>query len=457
MLDDEGHATELLRSARLTLSDDHRDGGEPFSAGRLLRSARQLTGAGEETSSLHLLVALIQSDDLLAIRLADHGLSEDTIREQFPTGNAPPGASISTDIRIAPAAAAVDDLSATWRILDAAANRAREGLRVLEDHARFGLDDAHLTERLKQVRHRLAELLQTLLGDRAIRLRNTPGDVGTAVHTRFEASRDTERDIVRANACRVQEALRTLEEYSKRIDSFSAAQIGQLRYESYPLEQALLTAQMARGRLGGVSLCLLATDALCPQGVGPVVLAALEAGCPMVQLREKSVPDDQLLLRAKLLREWTRETGALLIINDRPDLAVLVDADGVHVGQEDLPVAAVRRIVGSDRLVGVSTHNLAQVRKAVDDGADYLGVGPVFPSSTKSFDNFVGLEFVQAAVQETSLPCFAIGGVDAANVSQVAASGCRRVAVSGAICSASDPSAATRKLLDQLEAPQKSD
>ena len=450
MLDDEGHATELLRGADVSIAENETSSDEPLSVGKLLRAARQATDGGDDTSSLHLLLALIQVDAPTAGRLAASGLNESTVREQIGGSSDAAAEPLAVDVHIAPATPAVDDLSPAFRILDAAANRGREGLRVLEDHARFTLNDRHLTARLKQLRHRLAERMQTLLGEQGIRLRDTHGDVGTSVHTRFEASRDTEVDIVRANARRAQEALRTLEEYAKRLDTYIAAQIGQLRYQSYTLERALLTTQRARDRLTDVSLCLLATDSLCPQGVGPVVRAALQAGCVMVQLREKDVPDGQLMTRARLIREWTRDAGALFIINDRPDLAVLVDADGVHVGQEDLSVAEARKIVGSDRLIGVSTHNLDQVRQAVLDGADYLGVGPVFPSQTKSFDDLAGLDFVQSAARETSLPFFAIGGITAENVSEVVEAGCVRVAVTGAICSGDDPSDATRTMLRQL-------
>lgn len=170
----------------------------------------------------------------------------------------------------------------------------------------------------------------------------------------------------------------------------------------------------------------------------------------MVQLREKNVPDGQLIERARFLREWTREAGALFIVNDRPDIAVLVDADGVHVGQEDLPCAEVRQIVGGDRLIGVSTHNVEQIRQAVLDGADYLGVGPVFVSSTKEFDSLAGLEFVRAAAAETSLPWFAIGGITAENLPDAIDAGARRIAVTGAICQADDATSSTQVLLQRL-------
>ncbi|MCH8891452.1 MAG: thiamine phosphate synthase, partial [Myxococcales bacterium] len=125
------------------------------------------------------------------------------------------------------------------------------------------------------------------------------------------------------------------------------------------------------------------------------VKEAMRYGVDLLQIREQTLPDAELLRWARTLREWTREAGVLLVMNDRPDLAVLSQADGVHVGQEELSVSEARRIVGPRMLIGVSTHNIEQARQAVLDGADYLGVGPVFSSQTKSFDSFAGLEYVR--------------------------------------------------------------
>lgn len=450
MWTDEGEASELLRPALKESGIEELPARVVVSYGQLVRRARKLAEVGDEVSSLHLLSALLQADAELAERLSALGVPTEVLIAETRRPDAADRELLAAEVRLAPVVAAVDDLASTWRILDAAGNRAREGLRVLEDQARFGLNDPHLTGRLKDLRHRLAELERLLLGDRAVRHRDTPRDVGTGIHTRFEARRESDVDIVRANSRRAQEALRTIEEYGKRVDAHTAVRIGELRYQCYALEQALLANQSSRLRLADVSLCLLVTDHLCPRGVGPVVRGALEGGCRMVQLREKDVPAGQLVARAKFLREWTREHDALLIINDRPDIAVLVDADGVHVGQEDLSCGQARQIVGGDRLVGVSTHNVEQIRRAVRDGADYLGAGPVFPSGTKSFESFAGLDFVRAASEETSLPWFAIGGIHAGNVAEVADAGGRRAAVSGAICQAEDPRLATRELLATL-------
>ena len=140
----------------------------------------------------------------------------------------------------------------------------------------------------------------------------------------------------------------------------------------------------------------------------------------------------------------------LFIINDRPDIARVVNADGVHVGQSELSVADARAIVGPDVLVGVSTHSLSQAKQAVTDGADYLGVGPVFSSKTKQFDQLAGLEFVKQVHAEIKLPFFAIGGIDDARLPELIAAGGYRAAISRAIWHASDPSETARRIKEEL-------
>jgi thiamine-phosphate pyrophosphorylase len=166
----------------------------------------------------------------------------------------------------------------------------------------------------------------------------------------------------------------------------------------------------------------------------------------VIQMREKNVDDRTLLEKARLVRDITRKAGVLFILNDRPDLARLSEADGVHLGQEDLSIRDARRILGPDALIGVSTHNLDQLRQAVFDGASYIGVGPTFPSTTKNFPELAGLDFVQQAFAATSLPAFAIGGITADNAAAVIAAGARGIAVSSAICQAADSRAAAMAL-----------
>jgi len=140
------------------------------------------------------------------------------------------------------------------------------------------------------------------------------------------------------------------------------------------------------------------------------------------------------------------------VMNDRPDLAALVEADGVHVGQDELPVRDVRRIVGPRMLIGVSTHSLEQARQAVLDGASYIGVGPTFPSRTKAFASFTGLELLREAAAAIRLPAFAIGGITLDRLDDVLATGISRVAVSAAIAQAASPGAAAREFQRRLKA-----
>ena len=167
-------------------------------------------------------------------------------------------------------------------------------------------------------------------------------------------------------------------------------------------------------------------------------LAGGDVAC--VQLRLKDVSDADILRSGAALKPIVQNAGAAFILNDRPDLAAKLDADGVHVGQEELSVAEVRRVVGPDLLVGVSTHDISQARQAVLEGASYLGCGPTFPSATKRFAAFPGLAFLREVADEISLPAFAIGGITAENLADVLATGFTRVAASGAILGAPSPS-----------------
>jgi thiamine-phosphate pyrophosphorylase len=252
--------------------------------------------------------------------------------------------------------------------------------------------------------------------------------------------------VLQANCKRLEESLRSLEEYGKLIDPEMAGQIEVLRYRAYTLEKAMLLGAQARERLAAADVCVLVGSNVCRFSVVGTAREVAEGGAGIVQLREKSLEDAALLELAREVRRVTRKAGALFIVNDRPDLARLCDADGVHLGQGDLPVRQARQILGPSALIGVSTHNVAQVRQAILDGASYIGLGPVFSSSTKEFSELAGLEFVAAAMAETSLPAFAIGGISAENVSAVVAAGAKRIAVSGAVCGADDPKMAVSKL-----------
>ena len=182
-----------------------------------------------------------------------------------------------------------------------------------------------------------------------------------------------------------------------------------------------------------------------------IVEAALDGGATVIQLRKKSMPLLEQYRLALALRTLTRAHEALLIINDHADLAVAADADGVHLGQDDLPPAAVRALPGFDgRLIGRSTHSLAQVQLAVHEGADYVAVGPVYPTPTKEGRPAVGTGLVARVAGVIDRPFVAVGGIDLGNAPAVIDAGAPAVAVVRAVYDAPDPAEATRRLHEAM-------
>ena len=336
------------------------------------------------------------------------------------------------------------------RVLDAAANRASEGLRVAEDYVRFVLDDPFLTEELKRLRHDLAEALSRVPMSARLSARETLGDVGTCIALPAERRRRSAAHVLTANLTRSQEALRSLEEFGKTVDGDMAARLERLRYRCYTLQRAAETTRASLERMEGARLYVLLDGRASTQEFETLARAIVVAGADAVQLRDKSLDDRRLLERARTLRKIAAPGKTLFLVNDRPDLAVLARADGVHLGQEELTVKDARAIVGPDALVGVSTHTIEQARQAVLDGANYLGVGPVFPSATKRFEQFPGLPLLRVVAGEIRLPAFAIGGIRLENLGEVLEAGFRRVAVSGAITSRDSPASAVRSLLGAM-------
>ena len=296
---------------------------------------------------------------------------------------------------------------------------------------RFVLRDARLQSRCKDLRHQLTQAVAGVHGLPVAR--DATRDPGRTAQRPEEYQRSGLSHIVRANLGRASQSLRTLEEYGKLLDKSLAESMEQIRYSVYELEKSVLNTIDSQQRLQNVQLCVLIDGCRDESHFGSVVSGLIAGGAGMVQLRDKRLDDRQLMSRGRRLAELARDAGILSIINDRSDVAVACQADGVHVGQDDLPVTEARRIVGVDRLVGVSTHCLADARQAVDDGANYIGVGPVFESSTKSFDSFPGLELVVDVANEIALPAFAIGGINPDNLARVLDAGIERIAVSGAV------------------------
>jgi thiamine-phosphate pyrophosphorylase len=204
-----------------------------------------------------------------------------------------------------------------------------------------------------------------------------------------------------------------------------------------------------RTRLGVARLYLVCGAV---EDLPDLLRAAVAGGVQIVQLREKHLGDDRLVAVADAARALCERLGALLIVNDRPSVAAEAGADGVHVGQDDMPVSEVRELVGPDMLIGLSTHAPEEIDAADAAQADYIGVGPVHETPTKPGRPAVGLELIRYAAQHSPVPFFAIGGLHAGNLGEVIDAGARRVVVLRAIAQAEDPRGAAQTLRGLLEA-----
>ncbi len=336
------------------------------------------------------------------------------------------------------------------RIADVNFNRAREGLRMVEEVQRFVLGDAARTARLKKLRHRLSALEEAFPGGRAglVAARDVSGDVGALVPE--ARPRGDIFDAAFAGWKRAQEAVRVLEELSRGVDPILAHRFKELRFALYAAEQEYVrhaAHQRRADTFAAVRLYLVAGQRdTGGRPLAEVVRAAVRGGVGAFQLREKELGTRDLVTLAAELREVTREGGALFLVNDRTDVAAAVDADGVHLGQDDLPVEAARRLLGPQKLIGVSTHSVEQAREAWKRGADYIGVGPVFPTATKPEAEARGLSLVSQVAGEVPLPFVAIGGIDPSTIGDVLRAGARRVAVVRAVAGASDVTRAAAAL-----------
>ena len=338
------------------------------------------------------------------------------------------------------------------RILDANANRAREALRVMEDYARFSLDDAALSGAIKRLRHDLRKCLPDALHGALVRSRDIVADVGRDVSTDAERSRETSQDVAIAACKRLSEALRSMEEYGKTLDAGLAASLERLRYAGYELERRLRITMSARKRLAGIRLYVLITQALCATEWLTTAEAALRGGADCLQLREKTLPDAELMTRAVRLTALCHEHGALCIINDRVDIATVSGADGVHLGQDDVPVAHARRVLPPAAIVGLSTHTREQFDTSVNAAPDYIAIGPMFASSTKPQGYVAGIEALAQAKGRTALPLVAIGGITARNADTVLATAPCCLCVCSSVISQPDATEACRRLITRIEA-----
>ncbi|GBR73335.1 thiamine-phosphate pyrophosphorylase [Candidatus Termititenax aidoneus] len=299
----------------------------------------------------------------------------------------------------------------TRRLLDANVNRAREGLRVLEDICRFILEDIQSTDKIKTIRHALKDLIGIPDG-LLVASRGADEDVA---RERPVPRRADLRQIVAANAKRAAEALRVLEEFCA-----AGSAIKDQRYLVYDLEKIIRQKVILHQPFY--------RDVYVISDKPNVLIDAVKNGARIVQLRDKNSNTEiiyQKLLEIKILK---KEYDFVLIVNDYPELAARADIDGAHVGQ-DIDAAAVRQIIGADKILGLTTHNIEQAQKAAELKVNYISAGPVWSTPTKPGRQPVGLEYVREVAANIDLPFVAIGGIDLNNVRDVLEAGADTIGV----------------------------
>jgi thiamine-phosphate pyrophosphorylase len=347
----------------------------------------------------------------------------------------------------------------TLRIIDANLNRVGEGLRLLEEIARLLLNDANLTLQLKTMRH---ELLRTdsSFQRQLLQSRDSEADVGIDIEVQGEGQGRELPLVLVANSRRVQESLRTLEELAKipnttfqlDIDKFKQA-----RFSLYTIERQLLSKLLRQDKIKSVSGLYVIIDTQMLRGRSHLEVAsqAIRGGAMIIQLRDKVQSKKQLLSVAEQLKGLCNEHHVLFIMNDYLDIALAVDADGLHLGQDDLPIKVARRLLALDKIIGCSTTDVEQAIQAQSEGADYIAVGAIYPTSSKTLTStpveVIGLDTLRQVRQAVNVPLVAIGGITRDNASEVVAAGADAVAVISAVMGAESPEVAARQILDSIK------
>jgi len=326
----------------------------------------------------------------------------------------------------------------SYRILDANVNRAAEGIRVVEDICRFNYEDENLTKKLRDIRHKIRKNLKHL-DEKLLKCRDSAHDIGKKITKQSKIDKkESVAQIITANFKRALEALRVIEEIGKTTpDMYDIGkEYEAIRYELYYLEKEVLILSTKKSLPSGIYGITFERFSNGRSNI-EVVQEMIKANIKVIQYREKDKSFKEMYKEAKILREMTKKAGVLFIVNDHVELAMMVDADGVHIGDDDWPLKEVRKLVGEDKIIGLSTHSKDQALRAVELGADYIGVGPIYDTETKDYAT-VGIEYLEFVAQNISIPFVAIGGIKEHNIKEVIDAGARSVALVTEITQAKD-------------------
>lgn len=321
------------------------------------------------------------------------------------------------------------------RIIDANSNRIREGLRVIEDISRFALNDRGFTKDLKKIRHFISISLKKLkVPSRFIVGRDSIKDVGIFSEIKNEFKRDGFVDLVCANMQRVEEGLRVLEEISKITNPEISMEFKSTRFKIYIIEKKII--EKLKPKIDLSLYVIIDKEFLKGRNIKKIVEDVVRGGVTTIQYRDKISSDREIIRICKYIRKVTKKHNVGFIVNNRVDVAFLVDADGVHIGEDDVDIKSARKIIGN-KIIGATSHTIFEAREAYKNGADYISVGPVFKTYTKvSLPEPKGVEFIRKIRGMVSIPIVAIGGINLDNAEKVIKSGADGIAVISAVLSA---------------------
>ncbi len=342
-----------------------------------------------------------------------------------------------------------------YRMIDVNGNRASEGLRVVEDICRLSLESEPLSRNFKKLRHQVTGVFQKLEaeGIKPWKSRDSENDIGADRASGTGGIKSSLEDLIRSNCRRGEEALRVLEESFQALNlRNAAAQCATIRFSLYTLETQSLSL-CPRSRWKEVHFYVI-TDAgiASPRSLSEVAQKTISGGAQALQFRDPNLSWKDKFKTGKELRKITWDAGIPFIVNDRPDLALALEADGLHLGQDDFPVKEARTLMGQDAIIGKSTHTLAQAIKALQEPLDYISVGPIYKTTSKpdAWDP-VGLPLLSQVRLKSNIPITAIGGITIENLEIVIQSGTDTIAVISAVMSADDIKKVTQKFIKAIE------
>ncbi len=339
-----------------------------------------------------------------------------------------------------------------YRIIDANFNRAREALRVIEEYCRFVLDHKGLCSRTKQLRHVLCGALSELDNQKLLACRDTVRDVGTDLTVDQQLKRTSLESCLTAAAKRLPEALRALSELIQTFDPTLAMRVEQIRYQVYTLEKDIAVLGLPLVKYGGVQLYVLVTSDTREEALR-LTRECAQGGADCIQWRSKTLGDKVRVEVGKAFVSICREHEVISIINDRVDIAEATQADGVHLGLDDLSVEHARGLQSAPLIIGKTTHNHQELTEACKEKPTYVALGPAFATSTKPDLQPSGLDYIRTGlhrIRTQDLGHVVIGGITETNLEQVLEAGAKTIAVCAAVTQSPDPAEACRRLKERL-------